>query len=346
MLPKVGLLIGCGSVGKKHALAMALKYEYIVIVDKDKNIRPWVLANIGVKIEIFNDLDDVPLIELCGKFNITAVIATWGPTHLQIFNILVENGVRRIVCEKPFANSISSAREMISKAQEKNVRVVVGVTRRYTKLADFLNQTLIEYCGGSAEVIVVSGGAHCVATMGAHWLDLAFQLFGSNAINVIGNLRDQNINPRDKTLGYWEGSASWEFPNNKFFTINFTNSSRVASSVEIIGKLGSITIEPTGDIVVKSIELNPVERNQPITRTKLATPVKVIDNMDPFTHFEPFQELLNIVDGSGELPYPLGEVECVLNALLGAFESSLLERKISLPIQQGDVGYTRLWNIS
>ena len=346
MLPKAGLLIGCGSVGKKHALAMAQKYNLVIVVDKDEKVIQWVSSNIEVNSKVFRDLGEVPFTNLCDNYEITAVIATWGPTHSDIFNVLVQNGVRRIICEKPFSNSLISAREMILQAEKNNVRVVVGVTRRYTKLAELLNQALVEYCGGSAEAIAVTGGAQCVATMGVHWLDLAFQLFKSNAVNALGNLKNDSINPRDTTLGYWGGSAIWEFPDDKIFTMNFTNSSRVAAHVEIIGKLGTITIEPSGEIVVRIIELSPDEENQAITRTKPASVLKVIENADQVIELEPFLKQLDVVDGSLELPYPLQDVELVLNALIGAFESSLKERKISLPIKIGEEGYSRSWNIS
>ena len=346
MLPQAGLLIGCGSVGKKHALAMALRYNFLVIVDKDESVSQWASSNIKVNYQIYTDIEDSLISELCKNYTITAVIATWGPTHSEIFNVLVQNGVRRIVCEKPFSNSLSSAGEMILQAKVNNARVVVGVTRRYTKLAESLNQILGEYCGGAPEAIVVSGGAQCVATMGVHWLDLAFQLFKSNAVSVLGNLRSDNINPRDETLGYWEGSAIWEFPNKKFFTINFTNSSRVAAHVEIIGKLGTVTIEPSGDIVVRRIELSVNEEDLPITRTKQALVLKIIEDKDQVIQIEPFLEQLDVVDGSMELPYPLDEVENVLNALIGAFESSLTESKVFLPIKKNEAGYSRVWNIS
>jgi predicted dehydrogenase len=346
VLPRAGILIGCGSVGKKHALAMARRYRHVIIVDPHSGTEEWVKSNISVDFQIFKDISDVPIAEISKVFALTAVIATWGPSHAVILEKLVNCGIKRIVCEKPFTNSILSAKLAADLAELHNVRIVVGVTRRYTGLAMFLNKTLLEHCGGPAEMIVVSGGAQCVATVGIHWLDLAFQLFGTDAINVMASLRDGGINPRASTLGYWEGTATWQFNKNKFLSINLSNSSRVAAKVEITGKWGCVTIEPTGDIVVSRIQLDDLEKLQPITRTKALVKHETINPKEYTTVEDPFLKQLEIADGKMSLPYSLNDAIKVLNAMIGAFESSLHHKEVILPIIKESDAYSRAWQIS
>lgn len=346
MLPRAGILIGCGSVGKKHALAMAKKYSHVVIVDPHSGTEEWVKSNIHVDFQVFKDISEVPISEISRDFTLTAVIATWGPSHAVLLEELVNYGIKRIVCEKPFTHSIVSAKLVADLAESNDVRIVVGVTRRYTGLAMFLNKTLLEYCGGPAEMIVVSGGAQCVATVGIHWLDLAFQLFDSDAINVMASLKDGRINPRGSNLGYWEGSATWQFNKNRFLSINLSNSSRVASKVEITGKWGCVVIEPSGDIVVRSIQLDDSEKLQPITRTKPLLNLETFHPNEYTTVEDPFLKQLEIADGEMPLPYSLRDAIAVLNALIGAFESSLQRQEVILPISNKSDAYSRVWQIS
>ena len=343
---KAGLLIGCGSVGKKHALALAARSSFLVIVDPEISVIEWAEANIGIELTIYPTLAGVPLHDLMNDYDLTAVIATWGPSHHVIFDILVQAGIKKIVCEKPFSNSLASAKKMIRQAEENEVRVVVGITRRYTGFAESISSLLKEYCGGGAESITVIGGAQCVSTIGIHWLDLAFQLFKAHPNSVVANLNDGRINPRNSSLGYWEGFAAWEFPGNRYFSINLTNSSRVSSKIEILGKLGSLTIEPSGDISIRVIELDELEIDQPVTRTKQPVIKKVIKANDLNRGTDPFSIQLQIADGFIPNPYPFFEIESVLGALISAFEASLQGARVKLPLNVEGISGMREWAIS
>jgi predicted dehydrogenase len=346
ILKKVGLVVGCGSVGKRHALALASRSSFIIIVDPEESIRNWVEENIKIEFAVYLTLNEVPFQDLLSSHDVTAVIATWGPSHSEIFEFLVQNGIKKVVCEKPFTNSIESAARMVSQAEANSVQVVVGITRRYTGFAELISDLLNVYCGGKAEIISVVGGAQCISTIGIHWLDLAFQLFDSKPTSVIARLSDGSINPRNNTLGYWEGSAIWDFPEHKSFTISLTNSSRVSSRIEILGKLGGIEIESSGDITISVLELTESEIDQPITRTKQSIIKAVLDSKNLNNGIDPFVLQLETADGLMLNPYPLDEAVEVLGALIGAFESSAGGTKVDLPISAGTAAYSRIWNIS
>jgi len=342
----LGLIIGCGSVGKKHASLMSNRYKEIIIVDPNASVEEWAKANIHCNFDFFASLNDLDLELLSTKFNITAVIATWGPLHYENFMQLADAGVRKIVCEKPLADSVERAAEIYRVSKELKIRLVVGIPRRHNIFAGHIQKLLHKYCGGEAQLISVTGGAQCMATTGIHWLDLAIQVFEHFPLSVDAKISDSKINPRDKTLGFWEGTSAWEFPNEKRFVMSFTNSSRVGSKVDFYAKSGVLTLEPSGEISIKRIELTKEEVELPVTRTKapLNYPLQEDDSFDYSVN--PFAVQLEVADGEQELFYPLGDAVRVLDALIGAFESSMTSKTQLLPLVENSDAFKRRWQIS
>lgn len=98
------------------------------------------------------------------------VVCTPDSTHASIaLSVLSMPALRAIVIEKPVATSSSEAVDLITKANQNNVLVVVNYTRRYSSSIQSLRKQL------HAESIRAVSGYYTKGVMhnGTHWFDLA-----------------------------------------------------------------------------------------------------------------------------------------------------------------------------
>ena len=105
------VIVGCGSIGKRHLEHVRNFASKIIIVDP---IFPDQVIDNEVKnqqIEWCAEIENVPTL----NFNETdvGVIANWGPDHFNTFKKLIELGFTRIVLEKPMVCSIANLENMM-----------------------------------------------------------------------------------------------------------------------------------------------------------------------------------------------------------------------------------------
>jgi predicted dehydrogenase len=342
---KTGLILGCGSIGRRHAHAMALKYEKFSIIDPNKSARDWAIQEFGEKVGVFIDRNDWLGNSVHPDYSgITAVISTWGPSHFEDFVWLADIGIKRIICEKPLANSILKAEKMIAIAKDNNIRTLVGVQRRNIGFYSKTKDEILDYCGGEPVLINVSGGAQCLVTNGMHWLDLACEIFGSLPSRVISAINNEKINPRGESLDFWEGSIVWEYENSRRFSLNLSNHSYLMGEFEIIGPSGKVVIMQNGQIFGKFIEKSNIELGRPFTRTTLVG--HEMQSLRSFDSPNPFVNQLEIIDGTEKDIYDFENAAKVLNGMIGALESHLNKSFTNLPITSNLSGYSREWSIS
>ncbi|TRZ53481.1 MAG: gfo/Idh/MocA family oxidoreductase, partial [Dehalococcoidia bacterium] len=135
-------IVGCGRIGSQfdddpkrkvvstHAGAYFAvnEVELVAACDLDEEK----LARCGQKWQIPSLYQDYR--EMLGKENLDILsICTWNSTHLDITREAVNNGVRAIFCEKPIADSLKSAGEMINLCHEKGVILQIDHKRRFDR---------------------------------------------------------------------------------------------------------------------------------------------------------------------------------------------------------------------
>jgi len=344
-ISNIGLILGCGSIGKRHAGAMALMYEKFSIIDPSPSVRKWAKVEFGEKVSVFIDRDDWLKKSLILDYSrITAVISTWGPNHFEDFVWLANIGIKRIICEKPLANSVEKAEKMVAIARDKHIRTLVGIQRRNIGFYSKSKDEILEFCGGEPSLINVSGGAQCLVTNGMHWLDLASEIFDCLPWGVIATLSNEKINPRSKSLDFWEGCATWEYKNNRRFSLNLSNNSYLMGEFEIIGPSGKVIILQNGDIIGNSLDKSNIESGRPFTRTLLLA--HEMQSLKSFISANPFIRQLEIINGSEKNIYGFENAAQVFNGMIGALESNMNRSFIDLPITPDLNSYSREWSIS
>ena len=61
-------------------------------------------------------------------------IATWRDSHYDIMKLALEHGVPAIVLEKPIAETMEQAREIVDEANERNIHLLINHRRRFDPL--------------------------------------------------------------------------------------------------------------------------------------------------------------------------------------------------------------------
>lgn len=241
------LLIGAGSIGKRHLSVMSKKFKSIVIVDTDQKVYKYLqaLPNFA-SIEFVNKLTDI---KNPSEIDL-AVISNWGPDHSNTFLELVNSGVKNFIIEKPLADSFRELDEMQTLIDAKKLNVKTNLSMIYSGIPIMLREFENLYSIGEVQSIFVYGGAKCVATIGIHYVALANHLFNDRPLYVNAFLKSDDINPRDSALVYLEGNASWVYPNNRHLTVNFINSSQIDIKCTLIYKHAEVLIN--GDTLTLS----------------------------------------------------------------------------------------------
>lgn len=337
-----GLLIGAGSIGKRHAQVMAERYSVLHVVDPSEQSRITITELIGPETKTYKDLEDA--LAQIGTTDVTAVVATLGPLHKDNVSRLVEYGVKRIYCEKPFATSIHDGYWLASLASQTSTRLVVGLQRRFSTVVDQILQFAREYLGGDPVAIVGHGGAQCLITTGMHWVDLAIDIFGGFPTLVNGLGSPDQMNPRGAGLDVWQGTAVWEFDRGRLLTLTYSNHTSVDGILSIYCPRGRIDVCPDGVIRGFRRDDSEIARDSRVTRTGEAFPMNVAVFTSP--PFHPVARALDELESGHQLTYSTHDaarsLECALAALV-AFET---QQSVRLPIDRGHEYYSRIWAVT
>jgi transposase len=120
-----GVVIGYGSVGRRHARVLTGLASSLVIVDSSERAREAASNDFSgaVIADRLEALDGSAL----SWSSAVAVVATWGPSHASLFEAFADRGVRHVLCEKPLACSVQMADAMASRAERQFVAFLAQV---------------------------------------------------------------------------------------------------------------------------------------------------------------------------------------------------------------------------
>lgn len=201
-------IVGCGRIGSQfdddpkrkiistHAGAYSAVGEVELVAACDLNKEK--LVKCGQRWQIPSLYQDYG--EMLKKENLDILsICTWNSTHLDITREAVNNGVRAIFCEKPIADSLRKADEMIKLCHEKGVILQIDHKRRFDRFHQEIKDFLHDGKLGRIQQITfyyTSG----IANAGSHMFDLLRFFFGD--IDWVQAIYSQNKshNPDDPNI--------------------------------------------------------------------------------------------------------------------------------------------------
>ena len=217
-------IVGLGSMGQKH-------YKVLQSIE-DINIVGLVdsLGFDRALHRVYKNIEE--LIE--GQKVDCAIIATPTSTHTKIAKKLLQNGIHTLI-EKPVANNIVEATELVQIAEESNCKVAVGHIERFNPAV----QCLIEDLKG--QKILNCNITRVSPYLAIHDIDLIKFITNQNIVDIVSSCTSTKTAQEDTAsffLNLSGGSTgmiftSWLIPfkertiklltENSYYTINLIN---------------------------------------------------------------------------------------------------------------------------
>lgn len=342
MPPHLGILLGAGSVGARHLVALVNRYEHVVVVDPSSSARDRVAQLQYGNCSVLDSLDKAAKLIHPNK-EVTAIISNWGPDHAPSFMALADLGVKRFLIEKPMAHSCAQVDAIVERTRNNGLRVLVGTHRRYTGIVESIKERFRENAD-RPESFIAHGGAMCVVTTGMHWLDLACSLFESLPIDVTASLTDDQINPRAGSLGFWSGTANWRFPDRRFLSVCYSGRSSVAGQCTIYGRNTRVDLAADGSIYSGVRRAEEIQRDGRVTRCGVVVADRLLP--EPQDTHSPSLVMLEILDSDEPIETNVEEFGEIMKAMIGALESSDRGCQVDLRLNLDGASYFREWAVS
>lgn len=191
-------VIGCGRMGIQFIKAVnkAPNLSLIGITDRSIEAMERVSSQFNLKdIAQTQELDAITKV-----FNPTEdilVIATTANSHFPIMEWAMQNGIKKVLLEKPLTSSLREGQNLIELVEKNNALVYVDHTRRWMRSFQGLKLMFDKKMIGTIERVYLPYGEAGVAMIGSHFFDLVRYLFSSEIISIRSQIdSDQNENMR------------------------------------------------------------------------------------------------------------------------------------------------------
>jgi predicted dehydrogenase len=225
-------IIGCGRIGcafdddprrgyvSTHAGAYVRTpgVELVALCDIDREK----LDRYGEKFAVRGRYTDALTMLRAEQPDIVSV-CTWSDTHVELVRAAVDLGAKAIFCEKPIADSLEAADEMIHVCAEKRVLLMIDHQRRFDPFHQQLSAFFRQDGLGRLQQITCYYTAG-VANTGTHLFDL-LRFYVGDVVWVQGRMSGiPSPNPADPNLDGWFGftngaTAAIQACNVKDFSI-------------------------------------------------------------------------------------------------------------------------------
>lgn len=240
-------IIGCGNIAGKfdktpgrgpiytHAGAYLAnpKTELISAADKNANHlnyfgKHWNVKSLYSDFKTMLEKEDLDIVSVC----------TPETMHFEAVRCAAKQGVKAILCEKPFTGSVSEADYLVKYCRKKKVLLAINYTRRYAAGHREVQECIRRGDIGKIQTV------NCLYTKGlfnsgSHVINLLAFFFGRiNSVSLVSRLKKCPVLKRDYdgdiALRFTEGfTAKMISADARFYSI---------LEIDIIGSLGRIRI--------------------------------------------------------------------------------------------------------
>ncbi|MEE8302051.1 MAG: Gfo/Idh/MocA family oxidoreductase [Candidatus Tectomicrobia bacterium] len=252
-------------------------------------------------------------------------ICTHSPLHLPITKAAVEAGVQAIFCEKPLAECLDSADQIVALCQERGVTLAVNHTRRWDCSYRKVNTCLATGQIGKIQAMTAyyTGG---VANIGSHLFDVLRLLGGE--VHWVQAATTNGASPEDPDL-----SGSVYFTDGFLCHIHGCNQQNyLLIEIDILGTNGRLKISQNG-ACVEHWTAQQSERYSGYHELVPETPVMTLAENRRMVHA--VEDITACLE-SGAEPQCSGQDGRGALELVAAFRQSYLSggEKVYLPMQE------------
>jgi UDP-N-acetylglucosamine 3-dehydrogenase len=195
-------VIGIGSMGKNHVRVLSdlNSVELVCIADSNETV----LKAISAKYHVKGYTDYRKMLEK-EKLDIVSIVV---PTtlHKQVSLDVIEKGIHCLL-EKPIAATIADSKEIIEKAKEKKVKLMIGHIERFNPAVIELKKRLPEL-GEIYKIVIERVGPFparisdvgVVLDLSVHDLDIINYILGSKPVSIFAETQNRIHPNHEDTL--------------------------------------------------------------------------------------------------------------------------------------------------
>ena len=227
-MPVKVLVVGCGNMGRSHAKAYHSMdgFEIVGLVSRGEKSRQEVIDILGQDYPQFSDYS-----EALEQTNPDAVsINTYPDTHAEYTKMAFAAGAH-VFLEKPIAETVEEAQEIVDLAKKSNLKLVIGYILRvhpswmkFIEVAQGLGKPLVMRMNLNQQSSGKNWETHkClmnsmspIVDCGVHYVDVMCQMTRSRPVRVsaIGARLSEELNPGMYNYGqlqvtFDDGSVGW-----------------------------------------------------------------------------------------------------------------------------------------
>ena len=227
-MPVKVLVVGCGNMGRSHAKAYHSMdgFEIVGLVSRGEKSRKEVIDILGQDYPQFSDYS-----EALEQTNPDAVsINTYPDTHAEYTKMAFAAGAH-VFLEKPIAETVEEAQEIVELAKKSNLKLVIGYILRvhpswmkFIEVAQDLGKPLVMRMNLNQQSSGKNWETHkClmnsmspIVDCGVHYVDVMCQMTRSRPVRVsaIGARLSEELNPGMYNYGqlqvtFDDGSVGW-----------------------------------------------------------------------------------------------------------------------------------------
>ena len=270
------IVVGCGRIGAQSELDerrdkpathlgvyRRCKYtELVGLVDTDKEKLAAAKSQIDDNIATFNDV-----VTAIDKLRPDIVsVATTSSSHKDVVKAAAAKKTPLIMCEKPIAETIEDAEEMVAACNESGSILIVNHTRRFDRFLGAWRKSICEE-GIVGEFQQIWGGyAIGLQHMGTHLIDFMMFLLG-NVKSVMGvfNHKAHTAIPGDTCV-----DGILEFENDTHGAIQSVNVKNYSLfEIRLLGAKMDVFIRDMG-LTVEHVPAEPSQRFSGFTELNIA----------------------------------------------------------------------------
>lgn len=354
-MPVKVLVVGCGNMGRSHAKAYHSMdgFEIVGLVSRGEKSRQEVIDILGQDYPQFSDYS-----EALEQTNPDAVsINTYPDTHAEYTKMAFAAGAH-VFLEKPIAETVEEAQEIVDVAKKSNLKLVIGYILRvhpswmkFIEVAQDLGKPLVMRMNLNQQSSGKNWETHkClmnsmspIVDCGVHYVDVMCQMTRSRPVRVsaIGARLSEELNPGMYNYGqlqvtFDDGSVGW-------YEAGWgPMMSEIAFFVkDVVGPKGSVSIagmkegEETDDVdahsKAESIKLHHAELDD---NGEFSKPDEIIDCADEPDHdglcYREQEVFLNAIVNNVDLSDHMDDAVNSLRIVLAADEAFKTGKTIEL----------------
>ena len=202
-------IIGCGSMSSNHVYGYLTTDKFNIVAISDPHVEAMLeFDSIFGHMENYSPKHFTDSLEMLNYSDYDVIsIGTWHKLHSKWTIEAARHHPRIILCEKPMAESLKSAKDMIKSCEEHNVSLIIGHQRRF--LPSFIEAKDLILSGEIGKVeLIKADSAMGLFNWSTHHFDMFRFLLGDvdcdwvmGAIERNSNRFEREIKIEDKAVG-------------------------------------------------------------------------------------------------------------------------------------------------